>query len=116
MAMKSVEKQRLRREEGDRAIARLAELERAGKINVMPERAKRIEKQMDSIERMMNESKDADELQKLSAAHARLFGAWQVLTGTQNPGVKKSSRTRQPQSSAEPLPDPITTKSEEPNG
>lgn len=54
----------------------------------------KIAKQIGDIEDLMDGERDADVLQKLSAAHARLFSAWQVLTGTQNPGSRKAGSTR----------------------
>jgi hypothetical protein len=43
----------------------------------------------------------ADELQKLSATHARLFHAWQVLTGTPNPGSRRVKSARPATSNVE---------------
>lgn len=69
---------------------RQAKLEAEAKLgrNATPQ-CERIAKQLDRIETMMDKEKDADTLQKLSAAHARLFNAWQVLTGTPNPGSRR---------------------------
>lgn len=49
----------------------------------------RLALQIERIEEMMGKTSNADALQKLSAAHARLFNAWQVLTSTPNPGSRK---------------------------
>lgn len=48
--------------------------------------SERLALQIERIERMMEKTTDADELQKLSACHARLFNSWQILTATPNPG------------------------------
>lgn len=52
--------------------------------------SERLAQEIESIEQMIEKCKDPDSLQKLSAAHARLFNAWQVLTGTPNPGSRRS--------------------------
>jgi hypothetical protein len=65
--------------------------------------SERLAKQIGAIEALMDGQKNADILQKLSAAHARLFTAWQVLTGTPNPGSRKAGKSRSP---VQPLPDP----------
>jgi len=53
--------------------------------------------QIERVERMMEKTKDADELQKLSACHPRLFNAWQVLTATPNPGsLRHKSKSQRP--------------------
>lgn len=56
--------------------------------------SERLALQIERIEEMMAETKDADELQKLSATHARLFNAWQVLTATPNPGSRRVKSNR----------------------
>ena len=65
----------------------------------------RLALQIERVERMMENCKDPDSLQKLSAAHSRLFRAWQVLTETPNPGSRrvrgKPSRDQRP--TAQPL-------------
>jgi hypothetical protein len=48
--------------------------------------SERLALQIERVEQMMERTKDPDALQKLSATHARLFNAWQVLTATPNPG------------------------------
>jgi uncharacterized protein YigA (DUF484 family) len=54
--------------------------------------------QIERVERMMEKTTDADTLQKLSATHARLFNAWQVLTATPNPGsLRHKSKSQRPQ-------------------
>lgn len=66
-----------------------------------------LSKQLRQIEELMDGEKDADTLQKLSAAHARLFSAWQVLTGTPNPGSRKANgkgRSVAPAINPEPAP------------
>ncbi len=57
--------------------------------------SQRLAQQIERIQAMMDKTADADELQKLSAAHARLFNAWQVLTGTPNPGSRRGKGVRQ---------------------
>jgi hypothetical protein len=76
------------------------ELEKAR--NATPQ-TERIARQIARMEEMMDKTKDADELQKLSAAHARLFNAWQVLTGTPNPGSSKPSRNREQRQPVQPI-------------
>jgi hypothetical protein len=49
-----------------------------------------IEEQMNGGE--LKQLPGADVLAKLAQAHDRLFRAWQVLTGTQNPGNRKPTR------------------------
>ena len=72
--------------------------------------SERLALQIERVERMMEKTADADELQKLSAAHARLFNAWQVLTGTPNPGsLRHRSSNRRP-----PMPTVIVTPQEPP--
>ena len=51
--------------------------------------SERLALQIERVERMMEGCKDPDDLQKLSAAHSRLFKAWQVLTETPNPGSRR---------------------------
>ena len=51
--------------------------------------SERLALQIERVERMMENCKDPDSLQKLSAAHSRLFKAWQVLTETPNPGSRR---------------------------
>lgn len=58
--------------------------------------SERLALQIERIEHMIDKTTDPDALQKLSATHARLFNAWQVLTGTPNPGsLRNRSRDRQ---------------------
>jgi hypothetical protein len=58
------------------------------------------------IVQMMDKTKSADELQKLSAAHSRLFKTWQVLTGTPNPGSRKFRGGRPAAPGAVPMESP----------
>jgi hypothetical protein len=59
--------------------------------------SERLALQIERVERMMEKTTDADELQKLSACHARLFNAWQVLTATPNPGsLRHRPKSRRP--------------------
>jgi hypothetical protein len=44
--------------------------------------SERLALQIERVERLMENCKDPDSLQKLSTAHSRLFKAWQVLTDT----------------------------------
>jgi hypothetical protein len=67
--------------------------------------SERLALQIERIQVMMDKSKDADELQKLSTAHARLFKAWQVLTGTPNPGSRRGKGARPtPPPTLQPMP------------
>jgi hypothetical protein len=69
----------------------------------------RLSKQLEDLEKLMDGQEDADTLQKLSAAHARLFDAWMVLTGTPRPGVRKTQRERNARHIApSPISDPET--------
>jgi hypothetical protein len=54
----------------------------------------RVQRQLEQVADMIDDATNADELQKLSAAHARLFNTWQVLTATPNPGSRKAGSTR----------------------
>jgi hypothetical protein len=56
--------------------------------------SERLALQIERVERMMDKTKDPDALQKLSATHARLFNAWQILTGTPNPGSRRNRGSR----------------------
>lgn len=66
--------------------------------------SERLALQIERVLAMMEKERDADRLQKLSATHARLFNAWQVLTQTPNPGCIKSRRLNPPRP---PQADPI---------
>jgi len=68
----------------------------------------RIQEQLARIEYLMSKTKKPDALQKLSAAHARLFSAWQVLTGTPNPGARRGKSKRDQMPSFEPV-EPVET-------
>jgi len=46
--------------------------------------------EMDRIGRLMSKETDAKQLAFFASAHAKLFAAWQVLTGTANPGSRKT--------------------------
>jgi uncharacterized protein YdiU (UPF0061 family) len=68
--------------------------------------SERLALEIERVLAMMEKEKDADRLQKLSATHARLFNAWQVLTGTPNPGsrrVRSKDRPVPPYTQVEPL-------------
>jgi protein subunit release factor B len=70
--------------------------------------SERLALEIERIVQMIEKCKDPDSLQKLSAAHARLFKAWQVLTGTPNPGQRRSrgGRPPAPEVHCTPLPTP----------
>jgi hypothetical protein len=51
--------------------------------------------EMNRILEQMASTEDATDKQRLSAAYARIFSAWQVLTATPNPGSRRI-RSRQP--------------------
>ena len=75
--------------------------------------SERLAQQIERVEHLMQKTDDADTLQKLSAAHARLFNAWQVLTETPNPG----SRRARSKPSRPPMPtfaEPVITTTPEP--
>lgn len=71
--------------------------------------SERLALEIERVLAMMEKEKDADRLQKLSATHARLFNAWQVLTGTPNPG---SRRVKSGLNRAMPVSQPIETPQE----
>ena len=85
--------------------ARTRELAQIGSDTESQRNAERseIEVERARLLEMMRKSKDADEIQKLSAAHARLFKAWQVLTGTPNPGSRRSRGQRPQAPGAAPM-------------
>jgi protein subunit release factor B len=56
--------------------------------------SERLALEIERIVQMIEKCKDPDGLQKLSATHTRLFKAWQVLTGTPNPGSRRSKQGR----------------------
>jgi hypothetical protein len=69
---------------------RKAKLEvEAAKGRLSTPQSERLALQIERVEQMMENCKDPDSLQKLSAAHSRLFRAWQVLTETPNPGSRR---------------------------
>ena len=76
--------------------ARTRELAQIGSDTESQRNAERseIEVERARLLEMMRKSKDADEIQKLSAARARLFAEWQVLTGTPNPGSRRAKQSR----------------------
>ena len=80
----------------------------AAKGRLSTPQSERLALQIERVERMMENCKDPDSLQKLSAAHSRLFRAWQVLTETPNPGSRRvkgrSSRPPPPTISETPAP------------
>lgn len=64
----------------------------------------RLAKLLEQHEALMDEETDADTLQKLSAAHSRIFSAWQVLSGTPNPGSAKGrAKPKAPMIQPEPI-------------
>jgi hypothetical protein len=66
--------------------------------------SERLALEIERIVQMIENCKNPDGLQKLSAAHSRLFRAWQVLTETPNPGsrrVRGGARRQEP-----PMPTP----------
>ncbi|HZL77364.1 MAG TPA: hypothetical protein VFC17_00750 [Candidatus Limnocylindrales bacterium] len=88
---------------------RKAKLEaEAAKGRLSTPQSERLALQIERVERMMENCKDPDSLQKFSAAHARLFKAWQVLTETPNPGSRRvrGRPSRPPMPMCEPLPTP----------
>jgi hypothetical protein len=85
---------------------RKAKLEaEAAKGRLSTPQSERLALQIERVEQMMESCKDPDSLQKLSAAYARLFRAWQVLTETPNPG----SRRVKGRPSRPPMPAPQET-------
>lgn len=84
MALRAAAAKRKAKEIAEKAIADLRK--------VTPQ-SENLAREISRIEELMSKTRNPDRLQKLSAAHARLFNAWQVLTGTPNPGSRKASRT-----------------------
>lgn len=80
--------------------ARIAALEedRAALRNVTPQ-SERLANRLEQLEQLMDGETDGDTWNKLSSSYAKIFSAWQVLTGTPNPGSRrvKSSRPSQGQ-------------------
>lgn len=70
-----------------------------------------VERELARAAKMMSDTEDVDAYQKLSAARARLFSEWQVLSGTPNPGSSKGKRG--PKASI-CQPEPISPTSPEP--
>lgn len=89
---------------------RKAKLEaEAAKGRLSTPQSERLALQIERVEQMIENCKDPDSLQKLSAAHSRLFRAWQVLTETPNPGsrrVRGGLRRPEPPRPGLPLQDP----------
>jgi hypothetical protein len=63
--------------------------------------SERLALQIERVLAMIENEKDADRLQKLSVTHARLFNAWQILTGTPNPGSRRVKSARPAMSNVE---------------
>jgi len=81
--------------------------------NACEERIAEIETERARLLRLMRNTDEANDIQKLCAARATLFDEWQVLTGTPNPGSRRGRQDRQ----ARPvvtLRDPPTTPQEKP--
>jgi hypothetical protein len=97
--------------ESRRAKLKLLQEQAEAGRNATPQ-SERIAEQIKRIEEMLNDATDPDELATLTMAHSRLFSTWQVLTGTPNPGSRKSNRREKP---AQPL-QPIETPQETPQG
>ena len=89
---KSVESRR-RNREAKKLAEKIAPIDPAYKNQVA-----RLNGQLARIEEMMEGINDGKELSFLANAHAKLFAAWQVLTGTANPGSRrvKGALYRQP--------------------
>jgi hypothetical protein len=83
---------------------RKAKLEaEAAKGRLSTPQSERLALEIKRIVQMIEKCSDPDSLQKLSATHARLFKAWQVLTGTPNPGSRRAKAPRASMPTAEPL-------------
>lgn len=79
--------------------------------------SERLTKQIEAIEELMQAEKDPDALSKLSMAHSRLFGAWQVLMAVPNPGSRRAKSVRSspileaaPISPVEPTPQAVVVE------
>jgi hypothetical protein len=97
--------------DGNAKLARIR-AERNSAVSAVNPAIARIEKQLRKIETAMDKTTEPRDLASLAAAHARLFAAWQVLTGTPNPGQRRGrqDRPRPPEVHREP----ITTPQEKP--
>ena len=69
----------------------------------------RLDKLLRAIEEQMDGMTNATDLAKLSMAHDKLFRAWQVLTGTQNPGNRKPVTSRSRSTTAIPTPQAVVS-------
>jgi hypothetical protein len=80
----------------------------AEKFRQASPQADRLASQIGLIEEKMRKENDASELSKLASAHDKLFRAWQVLTGTPNPGSRRArqDRPRPPEVHRSPIPTP----------
>ena len=63
--------------------------------NACEERIAEIETERARLLRLMRNTDEANDIQKLCAARATLFDEWQVLTGTPNPGSRRGRQDRQ---------------------
>lgn len=92
-ALRSAESRAAAREKAERDAQEAAELK--ARLAAETPQSARLATQLRQIEELMDGEKDADTLQKLSAAHARIFSAWQVLTGTPRPATARGQARRQ---------------------
>jgi len=83
-----------RRSAESRARAKAAGLAAVEALRKVTPQSERLARQIERIERLIDETDDAVELQRLTSAHSKLFSAWQVLTETPNPGNRKAKSTR----------------------
>lgn len=63
--------------------------------------------EMKRLQGLIADTEDADTIAKLSAALERQFKMWQVLSGTPNPGARRSSKRDKP---AQIQPEPIAAQ------
>lgn len=68
--------------------------------NVTPQ-SERLANRLEQLERLMDGETDGDAWNKLSSSYAKIFSAWQVLTGTPNPGSRRVKASRPSSSSVE---------------
>lgn len=90
-------------------FAKRSWLDRPAKMETLPARArKQVEqlpfereaqklwRQVDKLRRLISREDDPQKLANLTVAHSRLFSSWQVLTGTERPGTRRSNKPRPP--------------------
>ena len=73
---------------------RKAIVERVRSGETTTEQAARLAEILHGIEQDLLHTRDPDNRNKLASAYDKLFARWQVLTGTPNPGSRRSKQGR----------------------